>query len=338
MKLFLSIVIVGLIFCAFGATKNKKKKTSDIHPLKTAEYVSSFDNTKQKALVWFSKSKEKRPLAVALHTWSFDYMGGAPYAKPAVKYDFHVIAPDFRGRNNAGNFLAMGSDAAVADIVSAVEYMKQQADVDEERIYLVGGSGGGHMALLTAGRHPEIWAAVSVWCPINDLKKWCEFHQGKSYGRHVIRNLKGDPRSNEKAAKEAAKRSPVTWLANAKHLNIDIGTGISDGHKGSVPINHSLEAYNILADDTDKVPQEHIDHMLKTQTAPAGTPEFSDPGYGRRKIHYRKVSGNCRVTIFAGAHNILTDYSYAWLKHQKKGTPAVWKSTKGTGEAMELTK
>ncbi|MBO5792842.1 MAG: carbon-nitrogen hydrolase family protein, partial [Lentisphaeria bacterium] len=34
----------------------------------------------------------------------------------------------------------MGSDAAVADIVSAVEWMKKQVKVDTERIYIIGGS------------------------------------------------------------------------------------------------------------------------------------------------------------------------------------------------------
>ena len=338
MKTFLTVILALAVICVFGAENAKKKKAKRPSPFKTVEYTSKHDNTQQKALVWFSKSAEKRPLVVALHTWSFDYKGGAPYAAPAIKCDFHVIAPDFRGRNNAKNFDSMGSDAAVSDIVSAVEWMKENAKVDEERIYLVGGSGGGHMGLLMAGRHPEIWAAVSVWCPISDIKRWCGFHNGRGYAKNIIDNLKGNPCTDEAAAKEAVKRSPVTWLANAKNVNIDIGTGINDGHTGSVPIDHALNAYNILADDADKVPQEHIEHMLKNRTAPEGTPVVSDAGYGKRKIHYRKTSGNCRVTIFEGAHDILTSYSYSWLKHQKKGQPAVWKSAKGSGKAIQLSK
>ena len=337
MKIFLSVIIALAVLCVFGA-EAKKKKAKKQSPFTTIEYTSSFDNTKQKALVWFSKSKEKRPLVVVLHTWSFDYKGGAPYATPAITNNYHMIAPDFRGRNNANNFNSMGSDAAVADIVCAVEWMKQQVNVDEERIYLVGGSGGGHMGLLMAGRHPEIWAAVSVWCPISDLTAWCKFHNGQSYAKHIIANLKGDPRTDENAAKESAKRSPVTWLANAKNLSIDIGTGIHDGHKGSVPIDQAINAYNILADDADKVPQEHIGHMLKTETAPAGTPVIKDKGYGSRKIHYRKTSKNCRITIFEGGHNILSNYSYLWFKNQKKGQPAVWNTEKDSGKALELTK
>lgn len=337
MKIFLSVLICFIILGVSGA-EAKKKKAQRKSPFTTIEYTSKYDNTKQKALVWFAKSKEKRPLAVVLHTWSFDYKGGESYAMPVIKNDYHMISPDFRGRNNAGNFHSMGSDAAVEDIVCAVEYMKQHANVDEERIYLVGGSGGGHMGLLMAGRHPEIWAAVSVWCPISDLTKWCEFHNGKSYGKHIVANLKGDPLTNADAAKESAKRSPINWLANAKNVNLDIGTGIHDGHSGSVPIDQAINAYNLIAADSDKVPQEHIRHMLKTETAPEGTPKFTDVGYGSRKIHYRKISGNCRITVFEGGHNILSNYSYLWFKNQKKGKPAVWSTEKDSGKTLELTK
>ena len=330
-----AIVFLLAFCCTVSFCAEKKKKPS---PFKEVDYPCSYDNSKQKALVWFAKGDEPRPLVVVLHTWSFNYKGGASYALPAIRYNFHAIAPDFRGKNNVGNPESMGSDAAVADIVSAVEWMKTQVKVDENRIYLVGGSGGGHMALLMAGRHPEIWAGVSAWCPVSDIKAWCEFHKGKGYGTHVIRNLKGDPRTDEEAAKEAAKRSPVTWLANAKGVNIDIGTGIHDGHKGSVPVTETLNAFNAVATEADRIPAEDIACMRNERKAPAGTPEIKDPGYGSRKIHYRKVSGNTRVTIFEGAHNILSAYSFSWLQHQKKGQPAVWKSTKGSGKALELTK
>jgi hypothetical protein len=194
------------------------------------------------------------------------------------------------------------------------------------------------MALLMAGRHPEIWAGVSAWCPISDIKKWCEFHKGKGYGAHIIRNLKGDPRSDAKAAEEAARRSPVTWLARAKNVAVDIGTGIHDGHKGSVPISEAFNAYNCLAAPADKVAEKDIDFMVKNEKAPAGTPEFKDPGYGRRKIHYRKVSDNVRITIFEGGHNILSSYGFAWLLKQRKGKTADWQNFKASGKAEKLTR
>ena len=318
-----------------AAPKSRKKKA--VVPAGIViDYKSSYDNKLQKAMVHYSKSKEPRPLVVALHTWSSTYLQTAGYFALAKKYDVHLIAPNFRGPNTVGNPLSMGSDAAVADIVSAVEWMKKQVKVDTGRIYIIGGSGGGFMSLLMAGRHPEIWAGVSAWCPISDLKKWCTFHKGKGYGAHIIRNLKGDPRTDEAAAKEAAKRSPVTWLARAKNVAVDISTGIHDGHKGSVPISEAFNAYNCIAQD--KVPQKDIDFMVKNEKVPAGTPEFKDPGYGRRKVHYRKVSGNVRVTIFEGGHNILSAYGFDWLMKQRKGKAAVWQGVRSGGKAEKLAR
>jgi poly(3-hydroxybutyrate) depolymerase len=316
-----------------------KKSKKVIQPAGTVvDYISSYDKKPQKAMIHVVPGKEARPLIVALHTWSVNYLNANSYVALAKKYNAHMIAPDFRGPNTMGNPLSMGSDAAVADIVSAVEWMKKQVKVDPERIYIIGGSGGGHMALLMAGRHPEIWAGVSAWCPISDLKKWCAFHKGKGYGSHIIRNLNGDPRSNEAAAKAAAQRSPVTWLHRAKEVAVDIATGIHDGHKGSVPISETFNAYNCVAEKADQVPQETIAFMVEKEQAPAGLPEFKDPGYGRRKIHFRKVSKNVRVTIFEGGHHILSPYGFDWLMKQRKGKAAVWQSSKGSGKSEKLNK
>lgn len=301
-------------------------------------YPCSYDNSQQKALVCFSESETPRPLVVVLHTWSFNYQNAPSYAAPALEHDFHIIMPDFRGSNSIGNPEAMGSDAAVSDIVDAVKWMQFQTNVDKKRIYLLGGSGGGHMALLMAGRHPDIWAGISVWCPISDLTAWCDFHNGKDYGKHIIKTINGDPRTDKTAAAEAARRSPLTYLANAKNVNLDISTGIHDGCNGSVPISETLYAFNKVAGPSGSIPEEHIASLLNEHRAPEGTPEITDPGYGERKIHYRKISGNTRVTIFEGGHNIIAAYGFNWLANQKKGTPAVWKNFANEGNALNLTK
>jgi predicted peptidase len=48
--------------------------------------------------------------------------------------------------------------------VSAIDYAKEDARVDEQRIYAVGWSGGDHLELLLAGRAPEIWAESRLGC------------------------------------------------------------------------------------------------------------------------------------------------------------------------------
>ena len=293
----------------------------------------------QPALVRFSPAAEARPLIVVLHTWSAGADNGGRYAIPAEQYDFHMISPDFCGSNAVGNPLSMGSDTAVADLVAAVEWMKSKVKVDPERIYLIGGSGGGYMALLMAGRHPEVWAGVSAWCSISDLTAWCRHHRGLRYGKQIIDNLKGDPRTDPAAAKEAARRSPITYLAAAKSLPLDIATGIHDGHKGSVPVSQSLNAFNAVADEKDRISEADSEVMTKEERAPEGPAPAPDPGYGTRKLHFRRISGNTRVTIFEGGHDILSDYGFAWLSRQRKGQPADWSPLPAKGaKTTKLTR
>jgi dienelactone hydrolase len=124
------------------------------------------------------------------------------------------VHPDFRGPNWTPQ--ALGSDRAVQDVVEAVEWAKKQTAVDETRIYLIGVSGGGHMAMLMAGRHPEIWAGVSAWCGIGDVARWHAEHtkNGKSdkYAENIVAALGKVPRrmmpKRGSARRRAVSRMP----------------------------------------------------------------------------------------------------------------------------------
>ena len=123
--------------------------------VKTVKYPASIDKSEQPMLALTAKSKEKRPLLVGLHTWSGGYEqagGEATYARWCMENDWHFIHPHFRGPNWTPD--ACGSDKVVQDIVDAVKYMSQHHNVDTNRIYLVGVSGGGYAALLLAARAP----------------------------------------------------------------------------------------------------------------------------------------------------------------------------------------
>ncbi|MBO5959154.1 MAG: prolyl oligopeptidase family serine peptidase, partial [Lentisphaeria bacterium] len=174
-------------------------------------YPCKFDSTLQPAIFQAAVSPEPRPLVVALHTWSFDHTQfNEAYGKLCRKYDFHLIHPKFRGPNWQRN--ACGSDLVVSDLEDAVAYMKKTVNVDEKRIYLVGGSGGGHCSLLMAGRRPDLWTAVSAWCPISDIAAWhkeCKGGPCFRYAEHIESACGGDPATDEAAALDAKKRSPL---------------------------------------------------------------------------------------------------------------------------------
>ncbi|MSU34408.1 MAG: hypothetical protein EXS36_04735 [Pedosphaera sp.] len=222
----------------------------------------------------------------------------------------------------------MGSDRAVQDIVEAVVWAKQNGAVDDTLIYLVGVSGGGHMALLMAGRHPELWAGVSAWCGISDLAQWHAEHahdrKTDSYAQNLEAALGGAPDTGTRK-QDAAHRSPLMWLKNAATVPLDINAGVDDGHTGSVPFIHSLRAFNAVVDPSDLLPSDGFQPFFTTRKLPPGwLAAQPDKVYGEWTPIFRKTTRNTRITIFQGGHEIVQQAALNWLAKQRKGQPAVW--------------
>lgn len=285
--------------------------------VKEITYPSSADNSNQPAMFYAPESKKAVPLVVALHTWSANYKQKKYKSIEAwcVKKGWAYIHPDFRGPNKRPQ--STGSELVVKDIVSAVEYAKKATAIDSTSIYLVGTSGGGFAALLMAGRHPEIWAGVTAWVPISDLKAWyaeCK-KAGRGYYKNIAASCGGAPGDSPKVDKEYRIRSPITYLAKAKGLKLHINAGIHDGHKGSVPISHSLLAFNEVAEAKDRIAQEDIRSFAEKPQVPEGLKvNVSDPTYGKNKPLFRRTSGSATVTIFQGGHQIVPSAAIAWIQ------------------------
>lgn len=294
-------------------------------------YPCKIDSSLQPAIFQAAVSTEPRPLVVALHTWSYDHTQfNSAYGDLCKKYDFHLIHPAFRGPNWQKE--ACGSELVVSDLEDAVAYMKKTVNVDEKRIYLVGGSGGGHCSLLMAGRRPDLWTAVSAWCPISNIAAWhdeCKSSSFPQYANHIASACGGDPATDETAAFEAKKRSPLTWLSNAVNTPpvIDISTGIHDGHAGSVPVSQAIRAYNVLAAPADRIAEEDIAFICKNEAVPAhllATEADQEPAFDGRMVHLRRRSGNVRLTLFEGAHDLLPAPAFQWLAKQVSGQEPDW--------------
>ncbi len=318
------------ILCQESSVKGYSPEVREIH------YLSSADQSEQSALFSqpSSDKNHKSPLLVALHTWSGDYKqsGGNTYARWCIDQGWIFIHPNFRGPNWTPE--AMGSDLAVADILSAVDYAKKNASVDENRIYLIGVSGGGHASLLMAGRAPDIWAGVSAWCGISDIAKWYDETKKakRGYWKHIEKAVGGNPSSDPKLKAQAYHRSPLSWLDQAQKVNLDINHGITDGRSGSVPFTHSLNAFNQVLGNksSDRIPSASISKAWDLGK-PDPLPESQalvDPLYGSRPPVYRKASGNTRITLFQGGHEIIHLAALNWLAHQRKGEAAKWKIEK----------
>lgn len=196
---------------------------------------SSIDSTLQPSLFYRAENKEKRPLLVGLHTWSFDRFNQAERLEPiAKKYDFNLLLPEFRGPNRSDNpqcVFACGSKEAKQDIKDAVDYVCEKENIDRENIFLVGESGGGHMALLMAGYCPEYFKAIAAFVPITDLNKWAE--ESDEYREHILACCKSE--------EEMEKRSPKNYIDTIAKANLKIFHGKYDK---VVPVNHSISLFN----------------------------------------------------------------------------------------------
>ena len=112
-------------------------------------------------------------------------------------------------------------------------------------------------------------------------------------------------------------RSPVYHLAGAKDLPVDIATGIHDGHTGSVPIHHSIDAFNAIAEARgEKVVELETIQTLSAEDY-SEPPSFTDETFGRG-IHLRREAGSSRVTIFEGGHEGIPEAAVAWLSQHAR--------------------
>lgn len=199
---------------------------------------STMDGSLQPSL--FSPAAEPgRPLLVGLHTWSCDRFNQVNGLLPlAEKHDWNLLLPEFRGPNLPENphcREACGSEKAKQDILDAVDWVLQRYDIPEDRILLLGASGGGHMALLMAGYAPKRWRTVASFVPITDLAAW---RQESDHYRPTIEACCGG--TEAECPEEYRLRSPMTWAGEIARADLKIFTGKWDP---SVPSHHGLDLY-----------------------------------------------------------------------------------------------
>jgi hypothetical protein len=141
---------------------------------------------------------------------------------------------------------------------------------------------------------------------------------------------------------EYRHRSPLFHLGSAKGVPLDINTGIHDGHTGSVPVSHSLHAFNVLAAPDKQVSVADIDFMVRERKIPTALAAETQTDPERQKATlFRRSSGNARVTVFEGGHDSEPSAALEWLSRQRKGQPADWSLGQKTGKAgpaLELSK
>ncbi len=289
------------------------------------QITSSLDGEQQPCYVVLPEDYDDAaaaPLLVSLHSWSADLEQRKPgLERMAGERGWICLFPNFRGAND--DPLACGSPAAQQDILDAVDWAQDHYKIDDDRIYLTGVSGGGHMTMLMAGRHPDVWTAASAWVGISDLAAWHKLHAQDRYGQMMRQVCGGAPSYSQAVAEQYRLRSPLTHLHRAARVALDISAGVHDGHTGSVPVRHSLEAFNKIAAAAGGQPVsepeiKQISRKNGRLEQPTSSDQVEDPSFGR-EIHLRRHAGRARVTIFEGGHEGIERAAIAWLeKHTRR--------------------
>lgn len=269
---------------------------------------SSVDNHQQKAM--FLGAKSKAPLIISLHTWSGDYKQHDPLSEKAQKSGWNYIHPNFRGPNWTTD--ACLSDKSLSDIDDAISYAINNGNVDKDNIFVVGVSGGGYATLgaYIQTKHPV--NTFMSWVPISDLNLWYKQSSDRKsgYAYHIL-SCTGS--GNNIDVEKANNRSPLKWPLPKEAKNIEIYTGIDDGHTGSVPVSQSILFFNKLAKHYDQSQQVTSDETIMLLDRTIDRNE-SQQFLGDRKLLFSKEAGPAALYVFDGSHEMITDYAFKRLE------------------------
>lgn len=252
-----------------------------------------------------------QPLLVRLHSWSFDYTEQDPLSFLAAKEDWNYLFPNFQGSNNKPS--ACGSAEVIADIDAAIEFALKTGQADVEKVFVVGSSGGGHATLLSFLLSKQQVSKYIAWVPITDLVAWYHESIGRKqkYAQDILLCTASQESLN---ITEAQRRSPLFRDVPLEKLNqteVHLFAGIHDGYTGSVPITHTLNFYNKLADACHqiKIDDEEISYLLAKRTGRRVYGEIQG-----RAVHFHASFDNVAVTIFEGGHEMLEEHTIEVLK------------------------
>lgn len=289
----------------------------EIPALQELGLVSTADGAEQ-PILWAPPSGDHdKPVLVILHSWSSPYTqhAGIPFAQWAQENGWAVVAPQFRGRNDDAD--AVGSALAVQDVADAIDYAVAQEGVDDDRVFVVGYSGGGMMALLIAGQHPEKVTAVSAWGPPHDLVDFYSFarNKGLGYWGDISRACGGDPRAEGEIQDECLARSPMTYMDTIREHQIPvfIGQGNRDPY---VMMNAAADVYNALAEPDDRLSDDDVETLrLGRVPGEAEDAVVVETHFDERDPDpvFARESGSVLMVYFAAGHDMVYGAAAEWF-------------------------
>ncbi len=125
---------------------------------------------------------------------------------------YNIFAPNFRGSTGYGatfTKLVEGDwgEGPRLDCVHGIEWLFEQGISSREKLFIVGGSYGGYMTLLLAGRHPELFKASVDIFGVSNLFTF--INSVPEHWKPIMKRWLGDPIEDKERLE---KDSPITYL------------------------------------------------------------------------------------------------------------------------------
>lgn len=222
-------------------TDNKKELVWVIYP-------PDFDENKvYPALLYCQGGPQSAVSQFFSYRWNFQLMAAN---------DYIVIAPNRRGLPGFGQswndeIAKDWGGQAIQDYLSAVDEIKKEPYIDENRIGAVGASYGGYSVYYLAGVHQNRFACFISHCGLYNLKSWYGTTEELFFANHDIGGpyysldvpKEGFQQVNTKESEDFYKKnSPNTYAANWNTPML-----IFQGEKDyRVPMGQGLEAFQAL--------------------------------------------------------------------------------------------
>lgn len=133
-----------------------------------------------------------------------------------VNRGYSLFAPNFRGSTGYGlQFMKQvegdWGHGPRLDLVTGLDWLIEKGMAERDKILLLGGSYGGYMALLLAGRHPQYFKACADICGPSNLFTLVESVSG--HWKSKMKQWLGDPEENRE---KFIEDSPITYLESMK--------------------------------------------------------------------------------------------------------------------------
>ncbi|NBD27186.1 S9 family peptidase [Paenibacillus glycinis] len=176
---------------------------------------SSFDGLEIEALLFRAKAE-------TANGYTIFWPHGGPQAAEGkfframfqfmLAYGYNIFAPNFRGSTGYGSeFVKMvegdWGEGPRLDCLAGMDWLFDQGISSRDKLFVVGGSYGGYMTLLLAGRHPDYFrAAVDIFGPSN---LFTFIDSVPEDWKPLMERWLGHP---ERDKERLTKDSPITYL------------------------------------------------------------------------------------------------------------------------------